>query len=473
MESTLDLTGLPATSLLRIYDPAVQGNSFSLDGFPTPRPGGDWFSRLGEIIEAQGILGMTTNQTLFKQLAEAGVLDDRLRALKAQGRSAKESYWTLYNEAATRAAGAFRAVHERWPWEGRVSQEASALLTELEPLVQEVRRIARAMEGVGAFTKIPNLAVGPEAIRKVLESDRVVHPNITLVFSDLHYLDTVEGTLRGLSDRVDHLRRQGSSEEEIRRQIGRIFSVNSLFVSRVDRLVDPMIAERIRQTADPTQRRRLERLRGKTAVAQAKKVSQIFRAVFLEVQFPDPERLYADEEGQTLLRKIERLSTLYRRLKPFGLHPQRLLIASSGVKSDQPYSPLLYVLPFLGPWSANTMPEGTLEAVSRFVGRLSDSEAAALRKRDLMAEPLPDLPAGAPLSDWERAVRMSPQERRKEGIAEATPDQILREVRELVLHPAGASLRSLCGTLRDQGAASFAADEQATLGAIQSKLQTL
>ena len=121
-------------------------------------------TRLIEIIEIWGAVGMTTNQTLFKQLTEAGVLDDRLRVLKAEGRSVSEIYWILYNEAASQAAKVFEAVHARWPWDGRVSQEASALLTEVDPLVADVRRIARSMQGLGAFTKIPKLAVGPQVI---------------------------------------------------------------------------------------------------------------------------------------------------------------------------------------------------------------------------------------------------------------------------------------------------------------------
>ena len=474
-----DLANLPKSSVMRLYDPATWGNSFWLDGFPALKEGRDWQSRLVEIIEVWGGLAMTTNQTLFRQLLETGVLDERLRSFKSQGRSVSEVYETLYNEAATQAARIFETVHARWPWEGRVSQEASALLTELEPLVKDVRRISKAMEGMGAFTKIPNLPIGPQTIEKALsepetgEAGRgqspagtvpVIHPNITLVFSDRHYLQTVEGYLLGLQKRVKKLN-----------DLRRIHSVNSLFVSRVDRVVDPMIEEALKGSdpagSDPNILNILKLLLGKTAVAQAKKVAQMFEAIFLGAAFHDPEGIYADAEGKSFVEMIDRLRALFKELKGLGAQPQRLLIASSGVKSDQPYSPLLYVLPFLGPWSANTMPEGTLEALSRFTAGLSDAEAAALKKRNLMREPLPAIPTQA--KEWDKALLMTAQERKDNGVAEVTPDRILREVQDLVLRPQGTSLRQICDTLRDKGAASFTADEQATLQAIQTKLQNV
>ncbi len=392
---------------------------------------------------------MTTNQTLFRQLLASGALDDRLRGFKKEGRTPSEVYEVLYNESALQAAQAFEGVHARWPWEGRVSQEASALLTELDPLLADVRRISQAMSRAAAFTKIPNLKVGPQAIVQAVAGDPPVCPNVTLVFSDRHYVRTAEGYLLGLSKRVA---RSGD--------LSKIHSVNSLFVSRVDRVVDPMIEEHHRLLA------------GKTAVAQAKKVYQMFEAIFLGIPFEDPEGLYADAEGKQMLETLRRLSERFAALKPLGANPQRLLIASSGVKSDQPYPELLYVLPFLGPWTANTLPEGTLTNLSRFVEGLSDEKAASLKKRHLMREGLPNLPTDqtSPVG-WIDALLMEPQERVRKGIPEISADRVLRELHEKVLAPRGTSLRTICDTLRDKGAQSFLSDEQATLQAIQDKLQ--
>jgi len=394
---------------------------------------------------------MTTNQTLFRQLLETGVLDARLRTFQKEGRSTAQIYQTLYNEAVMEAAALFAPVHAQQPWEGRVSQEASALLTELEPLVQEVRRIAAAMKGAAAFTKVPNLKVGPQAVRLATATGQV-SPNVTLVFSDRHYLDTAEGYVLGLKDVGD----KGGD-------LSGIHSVNSLFVSRVDRVVDPMIETLGGSDPAGSDPNGLRLLKGKVAVAQAKKIYQMFEAIFLGKPFSDPEGLYADGEGKTLVQTIERTRALFGTLKVRGANPQRLLIASSGVKPDQPYSPLLYVLPFLGPWSANTMPEGTFEALIRFVSGLSDDQAASLRTRNLMSEPLPAIPTDSP--DWDRTLLKAP--------GTLMPDQVLRRARDHVLQPAGTSLRKIGDTLRDKGAESFTSDEQATLQAIQTKLQKL
>lgn len=464
---------LPADSLLRLYDPSTEGNSFSLDGFPALKEGKSWQARLTGYIQGSGVLGMTTNQTLFRSLMDAGVLDGRLQEFKSQGRLPREAYQVLYNEATTEAARLFSPVHNRWPWEGRVSQEASALLTELDPLVKEVRRISGAMTGVGAFTKIPNLPIGAQAVHRAVSAGRV-HPNITLVFSDLHYVDTVEGYLWGIRDLAANLRAQGQDEGGVRRELSRIHSVNSLFVSRVDRVADPMIEERLKKAAASGERERLQMLKGKTAVAQAKWVYRIFEAVFLGRPLADPQGLCRDDQGRQMLLRIEALGELFGELKEMGANPQRLLIASSGVKSDQPFSPLLYVLPFLGPWSANTLPEGTLDQLIRFISELKEEQANSLRERRLISEPLPALPTDVkPTEQWDRALLMTSQERAKEGIREISPDEVLRDVQALVLGPAGTTLRKICDTLRDKGAAGFTADEQATLDALEKKLQRL
>lgn len=459
--SSPTLKDLPADSLLHLYDPATWGNSFSLDGFPSLKDGEGWQSRLAGYIE-RGILGMTTNQTLFRTLIETGALDGRLQEFKRQGRSGPEVYRILYNEATTEAARLFAPVHARWPWEGRVSQEASALLTELEPLVREVRRIAGAMQGTGSFTKIPNIPIGPQAVRAAVASGEV-QPNITLVFSDLHYLDTVDGYLRGLEE----LARTG-------KDLSGIHSVNSLFVSRVDRVADPMIDERLKRAGSPAEQERLRLLRGKIAVAQAKIVYRIFSAIFLGEPFRDPQGLYADEQGQQMLRRIGAMRALFAQLKGQGANPQRLLIASTGVKSDQPYSPLLYVLPFLGPWTVNTLPEGTLDQLIRFVSGRREAELDSLKGRNLMAEPLPALPTDVqPIARWDEAVLVTREQRARAGVGELSPDEILHDAQALVFQPAGTTLRALCDTLRDKGAASFTSDEQATLQALQAKLDRL
>jgi hypothetical protein len=88
-----------------------------------------------------------------------------------------------------------------------------------------------------------------------------------------------------------------------------------------------------------------------------------------------------------------------------------------------------------------------------------------------MQEPLPAIPTDSP--DWDKTLLMTREERKAKGIGELTPDQILRRAQDELFQPQGTSLRAICDTLRDKGAQSFTADEQATLQVIQAKLKAL
>jgi hypothetical protein len=120
------------------------------------------------------------------------------------------------------------------------------------------------------------------------------------------------------------------------------------------------------------------------------------------------------------------------------------------------------------------MPEGTLEQFSDFLARIPDKKIEMLKTRKMIAEPLPALPTDlTPTDRWDEAVLMTPEERKRNGIAEIDADCVLEAVDRLVLRPAGTDLRQICDLLRDQGASAFTRDEQATLQAIETKLATL
>ena len=63
---------------------------------------------------------------------------------------------------------------------------------------------------------------------------------------------------------------------------------------------------------------RLQLIKGKTAIAQAKKIDQMFEAIFFGYPFPDPERICSDEEGKLLFQASDRLRALYIPLKALG-----------------------------------------------------------------------------------------------------------------------------------------------------------
>ena len=115
----------------------------------------------------------------------------------------------------------------------------------------------------------------------------------------------------------------------------KVASVASFFISRVDTLVDKLLAEKASTAAAPL-RARLDALRGKAALANAKVVYQDYLAAF------------GTDAWKALAAK--------------GARVQRPLWASTGTKNPA-YSDLLYVENLVGPDTVNTLPEKTLEAL--------------------------------------------------------------------------------------------------------------
>lgn len=106
--------------------------------------------------------------------------------------------------------------------------------------------------------------------------------------------------------------------------IDQVASVASFFISRLDIMVDPILAEK----------GNIE-LQGQVAISLAKAAYQIYKEVF----------------------NSERFNTL----KKQGASPQRLLWASTGNKNPA-YKDTRYVEALIGPKTVNTIPLETLEA---------------------------------------------------------------------------------------------------------------
>ena len=116
-------------------------------------------------------------------------------------------------------------------------------------------------------------------------------------------------------------------------------SVASLFLSRLDTLIDTQLEELGGEALS---------LRGKSAVATAKLAYQRYC-----------ERFHGEE---------------FATLRDLGARPQFLLWASTGTKNPA-YSDLLYVEALIGTETINTLPDGTLDAL-RDHGRVEASLAA-------------------------------------------------------------------------------------------------
>jgi transaldolase/glucose-6-phosphate isomerase len=141
------------------------------------------------------------------------------------------------------------------------------------------------------------------------------------------------------------------------RDISRISSVASFFVSRIDAQIDKKIDERV--AAGDAQAEALKKLRGRVAIANAKQAYAWY------------QEMIASERWQ--------------KLAAAGANPQRLLWASTGTK-DRAYSDVLYVEELIGRDTVNTMPPATMDAF-RAHGHAADTLSQGLDEaRHVLAE---------------------------------------------------------------------------------------
>jgi transaldolase len=142
-----------------------------------------------------------------------------------------------------------------------------------------------------------------------------INVNATLIFSAEQYTQVVWAYLKGL----DHLAKSGGDISQVR-------SVASIFVSRIDTVVDKMLDGQGKGAP----------LRGKAAVSNCEIVYHKFRKSFNGEEF--------------------------KALRSKGAHAQRVLWASTGTKDPQ-YSDIKYISELMAADTVNTVPDKTLGAV--------------------------------------------------------------------------------------------------------------
>ena len=434
------MTDLVST-LRDLYSTEEGGTAFALDGLVKSDVLEKWL-RLG-------VLGQTSNQTLFLAKVTAGQLDEEIAAHHAEGKTPEEIFNLLYNQEGITSAQAL----ERWvdpsdslafsrETDATRAADGSAIAAE----AQEIQGLSPWL-----LVKLANVGPSPEAIRAMIrqavaggaEAGRLVNPNITLVFGADHYVNTVWGYIEGLEAAAA----QGVEVSSTR-------SVNSLFVSRIDTAVDALIDSQLDAGISASDQELLRHLRGKTAIAQAKKIYQMSRSIFLGERFDDPEGLFPD-----LHPVIQDLGESFAKLDDGPI--QRVLIASSGNKQAGVYSDLIYVLPFFGPHLGNTLPNKTLQVLEN---RLNKS---GISRRSTILDPIPWLvQEGETIDQWEEAVLSG-------SSGGKTADKILSLARSEVLVPNGTSLGQISDELRDKGAKAFAADQVKAYEVFHEKVQSL
>jgi transaldolase len=265
---------------------------------------------LSDMVKDYGIVGVTTNPTIFAAALEEGEsYADQVAQLRTAGATLDEAVFELTTTDVRDACDVLRPVYDfTRGLDGRVSLEVDpGLARDADATTAMAQRLWDRVDRPNLFIKIPATAEGLPAITAAIASG--ISINVTLIFSLQRYQDVIDAYLTGLEQAA-----------AAGRDLGSIHSVASFFVSRVDTEVDK------RLPADSP-------LRGKAAVANARLAYELH------------EQEFASERFTALA----------------GANAQRPLWASTGVK-DPAYPDTLYVSELVVDGTVNTMPEKTLLA---------------------------------------------------------------------------------------------------------------
>lgn len=263
-----------------------------------------------------GVTGLTSNPTIFhKAIAESSDYDASLTALVRAGKSPAEVFEAIGIADIQSAADLLRPIFDDTHGaDGYASFEVNPHLAhDTEGTVEEARRLFAALDRPNVMIKVPATPECIPAIQTLIGDG--VNVNVTLTFSLHAYRQVRDAYIAGVED----LDRSGMD-------VGRVASVASFFVSRVDTAIDNLLDE---FRADPG-------LQGRAAISNAKLAYRDFKADFESERF----RALADK----------------------GARVQHPLWASTSTKNPA-YSDLLYVESLVGPNTVNTMPRATINAV--------------------------------------------------------------------------------------------------------------
>jgi transaldolase/glucose-6-phosphate isomerase len=279
---------------------------------------------LEKLVAEDGLTGVTSNPSIFeKAIAHSDAYDEQLETdVHAADAPVETAYEALAIDDIQYACDRMRPVYDKFDKkDGYVSIEVSPYLAmETDTTIAAARRLWAEVDKANLMVKIPGTTPGVPAIRMALEDG--ININVTLLFAVEAYKDVLEAYISALEARV------AKGEE-----ISHIASVASFFVSRIDAQIDKQVDKRVAD-GDP-ESDKLTWLKGKVAIANAKMAYQHY----LEVS--------ASQRWQALLAK--------------GAQPQRLLWASTGVKSKS-LPDTLYVDELIGRDTVNTMPPATMDA---------------------------------------------------------------------------------------------------------------
>jgi transaldolase len=279
--------------------------------------------QLKDLIE-QGVSGLTSNPTIFKQaIADTNNYDDDMRSDDLKSLSTEALCEELMLRDVAAAADLLRQTYDATGGgDGYASIEVSPYLAaDCQGTIDAAVRLWGKLNRPNVMIKIPATSECIPAIQAVLEKG--INVNVTLIFSKEVYEDVANAYLKALQARA-------SRGESVRG----ISSVASFFVSRVDAIVEKSFEELLK--AGKVQASDKDLFFGKVGVANSK------------IAYSSFEKLFS--------------SDTFRALKDKGAHVQRPLWASTGTKNPV-FKAVMYVEELAGRDTVNTMPPATVKAL--------------------------------------------------------------------------------------------------------------
>ena len=298
---------------------------------------------LQELID-QGVRGLTSNPAIFeKAIAQSDEYNEEIRERDQHGEDDETIYQALTVEDVQNAADVFRPLYDQSGGEdGFVSYEVSpALATDTEGTYAEACKLWALIDRPNVMIKVPATQEGLAAIEQLTADG--ININVTLIFGLPRYEAVAKAYIAGLQQRHD----QGESVESIA-------SVASFFLSRIDTMLDPKLAE-----LEKNGESRASSIKGEVAVASAKVAYQRYKEFFGDSAFSE--------------------------LRAAGAKAQRLLWASTGVKNPD-YAADKYIEPLIGPDTVNTMPPETLETYLQEGQPAATLEQEVQRAEDILSD---------------------------------------------------------------------------------------
>lgn len=313
---------------------------------------------LKDLVENQGISGITSNPAIFeKAIAGNVVYDADIEAGIRAKLPVEKIYESLVFEDIRNACDKLRPIYDATDGlDGYVSIEVPpSIAHDTEATINEARRYYQEIGRDNVMIKIPGTKAGLPAFEQVISEG--INVNVTLLFSVESYVETAWSYIRGLEKRA-----------EAGEDISKISSVASFFLSRIDTNIDQRIDAKLKAGVDRIEKEvTLKAIKGKVAIANAKIAYQKFKEIIQ--------------------------SDRWKALSAKGANVQRLLWASTSTK-DPSYRDVMYVEELVGPNTVNTLPPNTIEACAdhcEIANRVETNVEAAYKLMESLKDPDVDI----------------------------------------------------------------------------------